>query len=182
MKGRTVSTLLIVWSLIVFLWLGSQNLKSAQYEPAKVRVDIVQIERVNQAEVHFRLKLVNESRESVFVEGSKFDSPIPLPLYIEQWQAEKGWHIVAPCLDTTPDGVIRLRSAESLTLEPVLAIPLPSVCRERNPRFEGKFRFRLDYFPSENEARTHEMNFDAPDHPPEHAAVSEPFEIPPLKK
>ena len=77
MKGRTVSTLLIVWSLIVFLWLGSQNLKSAQYEPAKVRVDIVQIERVNQAEVHFRLKLVNESRESVFVEGSKFDSPIP---------------------------------------------------------------------------------------------------------
>ena len=132
--------------LIVILWLSSPTLQSAQNNPLKVRIDIVQIERTERDEVHFRLKLVNESDKSLFVEGSTFDSPVPGPLYIEQWQAEKGWHIVLPCVDTAPSNVIKLRSAESLAMESTLATPLPSVCIERYPQFDGKFRFRLDFF------------------------------------
>jgi hypothetical protein len=181
MRNRTVS-ILIASGLIIILWLSSPTLQSAQSKPSKVRIEIVQIERVYRSEVQFRLKLVNESDKSVFVEGSTFDSPVPEPLYIEQWQAEKGWHIVVPCVDTAPGDVIKLRSAESLAMESRLATPLPSVCKERNPQFEGKFRFRLDYFASEKAARTHEENFFTADHQPRHTAMSEPFEIPPLKE
>lgn len=181
MRSGTVS-ILIASALIIILWLSSPTLQSAQSRPSKVRIEIVQIERVDSSEVQFRLKLINESNKAVFVEGSTFDSPVPEPLYIEQWEAEKGWHIVVPCVDTAPGDVIKLRSAESLALESKLATPLPSVCKERNPQFDGKFRFRLDFFTNEKAAKIHEQNFFTTDHKPEHVAVSETFEIPPLKK
>jgi hypothetical protein len=181
MRNKTVS-ILITGVLIIILSLNSPTLQSAQYKPENVRIDIVQIERVDRGKVHFSLKLVNESDKSVFVEGSNFDLPVPSPLYIEQWRAKKGWQILAPCVDTAPGDVIKLMSAESLTIEWMFVTPLPSVCKERNPQFEGKFRFRLDYFASENAARTHEKNFFSTDNQRRYTAVSKPFEVPPLKK
>jgi hypothetical protein len=181
MRSRTVS-IIITCGLIIVLWLNSPTLQSAQNKPAKVRIDILQIERVDRNEVHFRLKLVNETGESVFVEGNNFGSPVPNPLYIEQWIAKKGWQIVAPCVDTAPGDVIKLIPAEPLTMEWTFATPLPSVCKQRNPQLDGKFRFRMDFFASENGARTHEMDFFSSDNQPKHAMVSTSFVIPPLKK
>ncbi len=118
----------------------------------------------------------------MYLEGSNLGEPVPFPLYLEQWQDKIGWQVLAPCVDLAPSDVVRLKPAKSLIVEERFENPLPSVCKVRNIRFQGKFRFRLDYFLSEKAARRHEENFFSSSQGPNRLAVSEPFEIPEPKK
>ncbi len=170
-------------SLIAFLCVGFSPLQSVD-EPANVKVVSERVERVSRDEVHFWLKVVNGSSRPVFLVGINLDRPIPYPLFLEQWRPEEGWTAVAPCVDVAPPDVIRLKPSEVITLDFVLTIPPPRTCNEPNLSLEGRFRYRLDYFESEKEARTHAKEMYSPGHQPARAAVavSEPFEIPLPKK
>jgi hypothetical protein len=172
----------LTWSLIAFLCVGSSPLQSVD-EPTNVKVVSERVERVSRDEVHFWLKVVNGSPRPVFVTGINYEKPTPYPLFLEQWRAEEGWKAVAPCMDLAPPDVINLKPSEAISLEFVLTLP-HSGCKERNIQLEGRFRYRLEYFESEKEARTYVKETYSPGHQPARAAVavSEPFEIPPPKK
>ncbi len=68
-----------------------------------------------------------------------------------------------------------------MTLDLVLELPLSAVCKERNIQLEGRFRYRLEYFDSEKQARTYVKKIFSPRWREARARVtlSEPFEIPP---
>jgi hypothetical protein len=172
----------LAWSLLVVLGAGFSPLQALD-EPAEVKVVLERIERVSRDEVHFSLKVANGSGRPVFLAGINFDRPIPYPLFLEQWRTEEGWKIVVPCMDVPPPHVIKLSPSGAITLDLVLKVPLSGVCKERNIQLEGGFRFRLDYFESEKQARTYLRKIFSPDWQSAHAAVavSEPFEIPPYR-
>jgi len=169
----------LVWSLLAVLCVGFSPLQSSD-ESAGVKVVLERVERVSHDEVHFWLKVANESDRPVFLAGTNFERPIPELLYLEQWRTEEGWKVVVPCMDTPPPHVIKLKPSEAITLDLILKVPLSGVCKERNIQLEGRFRFRLDYFESEKQARTYLRKIFSPDWRSARAAVavSEPFGIP----
>ena len=169
----------LTWSLLAVLCAGFSPLQ-ASGEPAGVKVVLERVERVSRDEVHFSLKVANGSGSPVYLAGINFDRPIPELLFLEQWRTEEGWKIVVPCMDTPPPHVIKLKPNGAITLDLVLNVHQLGVCKERNIQFEGKFRFRLDYFKSEKQARTYLKILDSRGYQPAHAAVavSEAFEIP----
>jgi hypothetical protein len=160
----------------------SSTSQPLQNESSDVKVVVEKVEKVSSDEAHFWLKVVNGSISPVFIEAHPFDTRILEDIWIQQWSADKGWHTIAPCLDTSPSGIYKLKQRDSIAQESVLINPLNSICRERYIQIEGKFRFLVNYFLSEKEARTNEKNYFSSGHPPPHTVVSEPFEIPPLKK
>ncbi len=150
--------------------------------PAGVEIIVERNERVSRDEARHRLRVTNRSDRPVFLAGINYESgPSLYPVYLEQWRQKEGWKTVVPCLDTPPPDVIKLNPGEAMTLDLVLEVPLSGVCKQRNIQLEGRFRFRLEYFESEKQARTYvEKLFSrrwqeawAP------VAVSKPFEIPP---
>ena len=168
-------TLLNLW---ILMCLPATFLSAESSKPNVLRIVDVQVRRIDRDNVAYSLKIVNESTLPVYLEGSKFDEPVPFPLYLEQWKNKIGWQIVAPCVDLAPGDVIKMEPGNSLSVEDRLGNPLPSVCRVRNVRFLGKFRFRLDYFVSEIAARNHEENFFSSARGPTQSAVSAPFQFP----
>jgi hypothetical protein len=177
-----ISESFLTWSLI-FLGVGSPLLRPSD-EATNVKIVSERVERVSRDKVHFWLKVVNTPSSPIFLIGLNYEKPRPYPLFLEQWQGEKGWKAVAPCPDVPPPDVIRLNPSEAMTLDFVLTLPVPTICNERNFQLAGKFRYRLDYFESEKEARAYVKLMYSPDwqRARSPAAVSEPFEIPPPKK
>lgn len=171
---------LVAPSLLAILCVGFPPLRSSD-EPADVKVLVERVERVSHDEAHFWLRLENTSSRPVFFGGINYESaPLPYPVFLEQWRPVEGWKVVAPCLDTQPPDVIKLNSGGGIRLDLVLKVPLSGVCKERNIKLEGTFRYRLDYFESEKEARTYwETYFSSRYHPVHAVAFSESFEIPP---
>ena len=185
-------------SLLAALSIGFSPLQSSD-EPARVKVLVERIERVSRDKVQFWLKVTNRSDRPVFLYGIDYESleelltgpnsearprrsePRLYPVYLEQWRRKEGWKIVGPCLDTEPPHVIKLNPGEVMAFDSALVLPLPSVCKVRNIQLQSKFRFRLEYFDSEKQARAYVKRLFSSRWQQARApvAVSEPFEIPP---
>ncbi len=167
-------------SLVVATSFGLPSAHSG--EPPRVEILIERVKRASWEEVHFRLKVTNRSDRPVFLNGIKYESERHLyPVYLEQWRAGEGWKTVVPCMDTPPPHVIKLNPGEAMALDPVLQLPLSSVCKVRSIQLEGRFRFRLEYFESEKQARAYmkKLFSDRWREARAPVAVSEPFKIPP---
>lgn len=153
-------------------------------QPPTVEVRVERNERINHNEVHFRVRVTNTSKQAVFLTGIIYESRSLLdPVYLEQQRVTGDWKIVVPCMDTPPPHVIKLDPAEPTIEDLVLKVPLERVCKERNIQLEGKFRFRVNYFEREEQARAYLKNFFSKGGQEAHTAValSEPFEISPLR-
>jgi hypothetical protein len=83
-------------------------------------------------------------------------------------------------MDTPPPHIVKLEAGNSMIENLALKVPLEGVCKERNIPFEGKFRFRLNYFDTEENARAHLKKFFSPGWQDQRVPVvlSEPFKIP----
>ena len=151
-------------------------------EPARVEILVGRVERVSRDEVHFWLKVSNRSDRPMFLAGTSFESRKPTPelIFIQQWQPEEGWK-ESYCTDTPPPHVIKLNPREAITQEMWVKLPMSVVCRNPIMRLEGRFRFRLEYFESEKQARAYvkKLFSDRWREARAPVAVSEPFEIPP---
>jgi len=168
-------------SLLLLMFIDPWNVGSDQPPRAVVRVE--NNERIGRNEARFRVSVTNSSGVPVFLTGIIYESGPPLyPVYLEQKRVMKGWQIVVPCIDTPPPRVIRLDSAVRMVEDLALKVPLEGVCKERDLQIEGKFRFRVDYFESEAQARLYLKKFfsNSSDKPHAAVALSEPFEIPPF--
>jgi hypothetical protein len=149
-----------------------------------VEVLVERVERVSNDEASFRVRVTNTSKQPVFLTGIIYESRSILnPIYLEQQRAAGGWKIVVPCMDTPPPHVIKLEPAKPMIENLVLRVPLEGVCKERDIQLEGKFRFRVNYFEKEEQARGFLKKFFSKGVQEAHAAdaLSEPFEIPPLR-
>jgi hypothetical protein len=169
--------------LLAVLYVESSPLQSSA-QPAGVKVVVERVERVSRDEVHFSVRLANESGAPVFLTGIKYERPVPYPVFLEQWREKEGWKTVAPCVDVPPPDVIKMKPGEAITLDHVLKLPPATICKDRNIQLEGRFRFRLDYFRSKKQARTYvKVMFSRDWHRAQAAAaVSEPFEVPPARE
>ena len=169
-------------SLVAVLYVGSSPLQPSA-QPAGVKVVVERVERVSRDEVHFSVKIANGLDRTVFLPGTNFGRSNPELLFLEQWREKEGWMTVVPCLDTPPPQLVKLKPSEVINVERVLELPYLGVCKERNVQLEGRFRYRLDYFESEKQARIYLKRVYSRGYQPAHAAVavSEPFEMPPPK-
>ena len=150
--------------------------------PGRAGPEIVveRVERVSRDEVHFWLKITNRADRPIFLAGINYESgPRPELVFLAQWRPPEGWKRSA-CMDTPPPDVIKLNPGEAITQELWGKLPMSVVCRNPITRFEGKFRFRLEYFESEKQARTYVKQIFSPRWREARAlvALSEPFEIP----
>lgn len=180
----TTSRVVFAWVLIAFLIVGFSPLYSSDEGTDDIQVYSVNVQRVNRNEVHLRLKVINRSRRLVFLAGENIDGPLPYPVFLEKWQGDESWTAVAPCMDVPPPQVIRLDPGKALETGYNLRVPPPRTCNEPKLQFEGRFRYRLDYFMSEKEAQTYLHIVYSPGRQPTraHVALSEPFEIPLAKE
>ena len=170
----------LLYSLLVATSIGFTS--SSSNESVPVEIILERIERVSRDEVHFRLKVSNPSDRAVFLNGINYESGPRLdPVYLEQWRTKEGWKIVVPCMDTPPPHVIKLNPGEAMTFDLALELPVSAVCKVRDIRLEGRFRFRLEYFDNEKQARAYmrERFSDRWREARAPAAVSKEFEIPP---
>jgi hypothetical protein len=167
--------------LIAALYVVFPALLRSQSGPANVQIIVERVERVSSNEADFWLRVVNGSSSPVFIEAHPFDTTILEDLWLQKWSAEKGWYTVVPCPDNAPAGVFELKPKDAIGQELVLTNPIQALCKERNIAIEGRFRFLVNYFVSEKEARTNEKNYFSSGQPPPRTVVSEPFEIPPTK-
>jgi hypothetical protein len=171
------------------LFAGLQPPHTGQH--AGVEISVTRIERLSRDEAHFQVKVRNGSGTSVFLTAIDYarlgvkdgSGPQAYPVYIEQWRGTEGWKIVAPCMDSPPPHVMRLSPAASLIEDRALKVPLGGPCKERNVQLEGKFRFRLDYFQSEAQARHYIETLFSPQWKQARAAaaLSQEFEMPPFR-
>ena len=170
-------------SLVAVLYVGSSSFQ-ASAQPAGVKVVVERVERVSRDEVHFSVKIANGLNKTVFLPGANFGKPNPELLFLEQWREKEGWKTVVHCLDTPPPDLLKLKPNEAMPVEYVLELPLSVVCKERNVKLEGRFRYRLQYFESDREARAYIKKLFSPSWKEAHApfVVSEPFEMPPPKR
>ena len=156
-------------------------------EPVRIDILVERIERVSRDEVHFRVKVRNRSDRSIFLTAINYElfgikdesGPRPYPVYLEQWRAKEGWTTIS-CIDTPPPHVVKLNPSEMISEESWAKLPMSVICRNRIAAWEGKFRFRLEYFESEKQARAYVKKIFSRRWREAHAAValSEPFEIP----
>jgi len=150
-------------------------------QPSNVEVLVEHVERISGDEAQFRVRITNRSEEAVFLTGIVYESSSQLyPIYLEQQRAARNWKIVVPCMDTPPPHVIKLEPAKTMIENLVLKVPLEGVCKERDIQLEGNFRFRLQYFDSEKNARAYMKKLFSADWQDTRSAValSEPFKIP----
>lgn len=175
---KTLTYLFLSGALLVAL-AGASRLD----QPSSLKVLVPLNERVSDSEAHLRLSMTNSSDRPIFLTGVIYESESHvIPAYLEQEQISGEWRTVLPCMDTAPPQIIKLDPARQIEERIVLKIPLEGVCKERNIRFEGRFRFRLNYFRSEEQARTYLKTFFSKDAEQVGAAVavSEAFRIPPF--
>jgi len=169
--------------MLCLLLLASPTESSLIPFPESVGPEILveRIKRVSRDEVHFSLKVTNRSDRPVFLLGiDRKSEPSLHPVHLEQWQPKDGWKS-SNCMDMPPPHVIKLDPGEAITKEFWLQLPMSVVCRNPITRLEGKFRFRVEYFESEKQARAYVEKLFSRRWKDARAAVavSEPFEIPP---
>jgi len=143
---------------------------------------VEKVEKVGHHEVRFVVKIENISSRAIFFTGIKDERGERLyPVYLEQWREKEGW-VPITCIDTPPPNVIKLDPGETYSWAPSgWRLPMQGVCKHRITVWEGRFRFRVNYFDSEQDARAYVSTFFSPRwrQARAHVAVSEPFEIPP---
>lgn len=183
-------------SALLVLFVEFSTVHSDQRPTIEILVD--RTERVSRDEAHFSLKATNRSDRPVFLTGidwrkvtNRSDRPVSRgvtndelgwrldPVHLEQWRTEKGWK-EAYCSDTPPPDVIKLNPGEVITEVLWLKLPMSVICRNPITELEGKFRFRVEYFESEKQARAYIEKLFSPRWKEARATVafSEPFEIP----
>ena len=149
--------------------------------PAGAEIVVEGLKRVSADEVHLTVKVTNKANHPIFLAGIKYDSgPSPELVFIEQRLPREDWKTIT-CVENPPPDVIKLHPGEAISEVSWWKVPMIGVCKNLIIRWEGKFRFRLEYFESEKQARTYLKNFYSARREEAHAAVafSEPFEIPP---
>lgn len=177
MGDDTLRGLLFCCLLLASL-IGSTLLPSQS--PARPEVVVERFKRVSRDEVHFWLKISNKADQPVFLTGFKYESgPSPFPVYLDQWRPEDGWNSYF-CMDTPPPAVIKLNPSETITQVLWWKLPMSVVCKNPITKLEGKFRFRVEYFASEKQARAYLKTLFSPRWREARApfAASAPFEIP----
>jgi hypothetical protein len=169
--------------LIAISWHQARASEAPQHASGDVKVIVKRIEHVSDKETHFRLSVINESASTVFLEGGAAEisskEPVFEKLFLEQWK-DGGWRLVVPCLENAPSSIIRLNPGKTVNQDRVLTDPVRSACREGHIQFKGRFRFKLEYFQSEQEAKANERQFDLSgvSSPAPHVVASDSFEIP----
>jgi len=151
-------------------------------KPRELTIIVEQAKRVSPDKAQFTFEVKNNSERQIYLAGYKLGSRLRLhPVFLEQWRSETGWKAVAPCVDVLPPPVTKLDPGQAVAHELVLEVPLPTVCKERNLRLEGKFRLRLEYFETEDDAQAYWDKYgygsDATDELKARIAVSKPFEF-----
>ena len=165
--------------LLVASFSGFLPLRSSKVPDVEIIVE--RVERVSRAEADLMVKLINRSDRPVFLAGIKYESgPVPDFLMVEQWRLQGGWKTPA-CTDTAPPDVIKLGPGEVFTTALRWKLPMSVICRNLITRFEGKFRMRLEYFDSEEQARSYVEKLFSRHWREARATVafSDPFKIPP---
>jgi len=178
-----ISNSILIWILLVAFGVGISPVQSSN-ESVRVTVVVGQVDRVSRDEVHFSVKVSNLSERPVFLTGINYESgPRLYPVFLEHSRTIGDWKVVAPCMDTPPPDVIKMSPSEAITLDFGLKVPLSGVCKERDVDFDGRFRFRINYFESEKLARTYMKKIFSRGYQSASAALalSEPFEIPPSR-
>jgi len=173
---------MILGSLLVLspVWLSALH----PSDPAGAEIVVERVKRVSRDEVHFGLKVSNRSKRPVFLAGMNYESGPRLDLvFIEQRQPDQGWRR-SYCMDTLPPDVIKLDPGEAIAWELWGTLPMSVVCRNPITKFEGTFRFRLEYFDSEKQLRTylHNLFGVTGEEVRPRIAISRIFEIPPIPK
>lgn len=169
-------------SLLLVAFIETSTVRSDQ--PQTVQILVERNERVSSTEVHFQVNVTNLSERPVFLIGIIYEHKSRLyPLYLEQNRRPGGWKLVVPCVDTQPPHIIKLEPTATTSENLVLTVPIGGVCQVQNISLGGKFRFRLNYFGTEERARAHLEKFGSWgwDNAHEGEALSEPFEIPPYR-
>ncbi len=173
--------------LLLATSIGSSQRGSS--DPVAPEIIVERVERVSPDQVHFRVKVRNTSDRPIFFMGINYELMAIndklgrhlYPVYLEQWRTKEGWTAIS-CMDTPPPHVISLNAGEAITWAPSgWKLPMAGVCKNRIARWEGKFRFRVEYFESEKQVRAYVKKIFSPRWREARArvAVSEPFEIPP---
>jgi len=178
---RTVGFFFFASSLFT-AFIQSSTVSSDQ--PRNVQVIVESNERVSSTEVHFQVKVTNLSERPVFLIGIIYENESRLyPLYLEQNRRPGGWKLVVPCVDMQPPHIIKLEPTSTTRQDLVLTVPIGGVCKVQNINLGGKFRFRLNYFGTEERARAHLEKFGSWgwENAHEGEAISEAFEIPPYR-
>ncbi len=163
-------------------------------EPAKLEIVVEGLKRVSANEVHLVVKVTNKTELPIFLAGINYDflralphsadehrpNPSPELVFIEQRRSSEGWKTLG-CVENPPPDVIKLNPVQTITHVIWWKLPEIGICKNRITNWEGEFRFRLEYFESEKQARTYIDKLFSPHWKEARAeiAVSEPFEIPP---
>ena len=186
MRLRSTIFLLVFPVLPLAALLGFSQLPES--EPIGPELIVERVERISGDEVHFTVKVTNRSSRAIYLTGinyelmgSKFKPGKRLdPVYFEQWRLNEGWTAIS-CMDTRPPHILKLDTGEAMTEISWAKLPMRGVCKKRITRWEGKFRFRLEYLESAKQAHAYLNKIFSPRWKEARAAaaVSEPFEIPP---
>jgi hypothetical protein len=147
--------------------------------PGGPEVAVERFRRVSHREVHFWVKIANKGDQPVFLTGIRYETgPSLFPVYLDQWDPKEGWKSYF-CLDMPSPHTIKLNPGEGMTEELWWKLPMSAVCKNPITKLEGKFRFRVEYFASEKEARAYVKKLFSPKWRDARApmAVSESFEI-----
>ncbi len=183
----------LLLSLLLATSIGFSRL--ASQEPNAPEIIVEGLERVSRDEVHFRVIMTNRTDRPIFLTGINYElmgikdklGRRLYPVYLEQWRTKEGWTPIS-CMDTPPPPpppppphVIKLNPGEAITDVLWVKVPMIGVCKNRIARWEGKFRFRVEYFESKKQARAYIEKLFSPRWREARApvALSEPFEIPP---
>lgn len=170
----------LFWCLLFFWFIVSPP---ATTEPTGAQILIERMKRVSRDEVHFTLRVTNRSDRPIFFSGISDELGQRLdPVHLEQWRSKEGWTAIS-CIDTPPPHVLRLNPGQTIVQELRLVLPMSVVCKNRITQLEGRFRFRLEFFESEKQARGYMKKLFSPRRQEARAqmAVSEPFEMPPVQ-
>jgi hypothetical protein len=173
----------------------SPNTLSPSSLPPGVGIAIEGLKRISTDEVHLTVKITNNLDHSIFLAGNNYDflsvlphetaerrpGPSPELVFIEHRRVTEDWKTIT-CLENPPPNVIKLNPNQAITHVIWWNIPMRGVCKNFINRWEGQFRFRLEYFDSEKQARAYVRNFYSATREEVHRelAFSEPIEIPPV--
>jgi hypothetical protein len=174
LRAFVLCSLLAAWSISF-----SQSPSS---QLPRVDIQAHKVERMSRDEVRFRVRVTNTSARPIFLSGISDELGKRLyPVYLELWRNKEGW-VTIFCMDTPPPHVLKLSPGETADDESWAKLPMSVICRNRIAAWEGRFRFRVEYFDSEKQARAYIEKLFSPRWKEARAlaAVSEPFEIPPV--
>jgi hypothetical protein len=149
--------------------------------PAKqrIRLDVVNVERLSKDNLQVRVKLVNGSEAPIFVEESGRGQPwILQSVSIYKWIQGRGWVFTGPTLDIPPLSVIKVDDKQELQSTLNLSDPFERIfpSQESIP-MHGKFRAQLRYFASERDWQVFMSQIRDPGSPSSQAQITQPLVV-----